>query len=233
MQSHAGRQPSYNGQAAVDVGSRMVVGGYATNAVSDNGELPELLADIEANTGKNPKVLSADRGYSLKAGLAELKDRGIEGFIPQRREKSAYFKQEDFAYDEVADTYECPNGRVLHYRGDAKHKRKRWRKYVCDDCEGCPAARRCMHHSRVRKTLHISTYSELCKEMRERTGSDTGHRMARIRSSTVETTFGHIKANRKLRQFYFRGRAMVDAMWKLELASYNIERLIKLQCPAT
>ncbi len=229
IQSHAGRQPSYNAQVAVDVESRMVVGGYATNAVSDNGELPELLADIEANTGANPKALSADRGYSLKAGLAELKERRIDGFIPQRQEKSAYFKQEDFSYDEETDTYGCPNGRVLHYRGDAKHKRKQWRKYVCEDCGGCPVARRCMHTGRTRKTLFISIYSGLYYEMRAKTRTSLGRRMARIRASTVEPTFGHIKANRKLRQFYFRGRAMVDSMWKLELASYNIEKLIKLR----
>ena len=60
--------PAYNAQAAVDTKSRMVVGGYATNAVSDNGELPQVLADIEANTGNNPSTLSADRGYSLKEG---------------------------------------------------------------------------------------------------------------------------------------------------------------------
>jgi transposase len=229
IQSHEGRQPSYNGQVAVDVESRLVVGGYATNAVSDNGELPELLANIEANTGKNPKVLSADRGYSLKAGLAELKERRIDGFIPQREEKSAYFKQEDFCYDEDAETYRCPNNRVLHYRGDVKHKRKQWRKYVCEDCAGCPVARQCMQNDGSRRTLHISIYSGLYYEMREKTRTALGRRMARIRASTVEPTFGHIKANRKLRQFYFRGRAMVDAMWKLELASYNIEKLIRLR----
>lgn len=229
IQSHAGRQPSYNGQVAVDVESRMVVGGYATNAVSDNGELPELLADIEANTGKNPKVLSADRGYSLKAGLAELKEREIDGYIPQREEKSAYFKQEDFCYDEETNTYRCPNSRVLHYHGDVKHKRTQWRKYVCEDCGGCPVAVQCMHNGRSRRTLYISIYSGLYYEMREKTRTALGRRMARIRASTVEPTFGHIKANRKLRQFYFRGRAMVDSMWKLELASYNIEKLIKLR----
>lgn len=229
MQSHEGRQPSYNAQVAVDVGSRMVVGGYATSAVSDNGELPELLADIEANTGKNPKALSADRGYSLKAGLAEVKARKIDGFIPQREEKSAYYKQDDFSYDENTNTYRCPNNRVLHYQGEVKHQRKRWHRYVCEDCGGCPVARQCMHKGRSRRTLNISIYSGLFYEMREKTRTELGRRMARIRASTVEPMFGHVKANRKLRQFYFRGRAMIDGMWKLELASYNIEKLIKLR----
>ena len=227
MQSHEGRQPSYNAQAAVDVKSRMVVGGYATNAVSDNGELPQLLCDIEANTGANPKTLSADRGYSLKAGLADLKARGIDGFIPQRAEKRGYFTQEDFRYDDVTDTYRCPSDRVLHFQGEARIKRKALRRYKCENCSGCPVVKRCMRRGYRRKTLYVSIHSGLYYEMREKTRSALGRRMARVRASTVEPVFGHLKANRKLRQFSFRGQAMIDAMWKLELASYNIEKIIR------
>ena len=229
MQSRAGREPSYNAQVAVDVKSRMVVGGYATNAVSDNGELPQLLADIEANTGRNPERLCADRGYSLKAGLADLKERGIEGFIPQREEVSTHFKQEDFSYDKETDTYRCPNQRELHYRGVANERRQSYRRYVCKDCGGCSMRRRCMGSGKSNRTLHVSIYSGLYYEMRERVRTKFGRIMARVRASTVEPTFGHIKANRSLRQFYFRGHKMVDAMWKLELASHNIEKLIKLR----
>jgi hypothetical protein len=82
--------------------------------------LPDVLADIEDNTGRNPNVLSADRGYSLKEGLHDLKERGIDGYIPQRREGSGnvghdQFKREDFVYDTKTDTYRCPNGRTLHF----------------------------------------------------------------------------------------------------------------------
>ena len=37
-----------------------------------------------------------------------------------------------------------------------------------------------------------------------------------------------IKASRKLRQFYFRGMNMIDSMWKLELAAYNVEKLARM-----
>jgi hypothetical protein len=84
-----------------------------------------------------------------------------------------------------------------------------------------------MHHGYRRKTLYVSIHSGLYYEMREKTQSALGHRMARIRASTVEPVFGHLKANRKLWQFHFRGQSMIDAMWKLELASYNIEKIIR------
>lgn len=232
MHTAMGRQPCYNGQAAVDRDSRMVVGGYATNAVRDNGELPDVLAEIEDNTGRNPKVLSADRGYSLKEGLHDLKERRIDGYIPQRSEGSGnvgtnQFKREDFVYDAKGDTYQCPNGRTLRFDSVFHHKRKRSTKYVCEDCSGCPLSERC-HASKCNRTLSVSIYAELYDEMKAKTETAIGKAMARIRSSTVETTFGHIKFNRKLQQFYFRGQAMVDSMWKLELAAYNIEKLVKL-----
>jgi transposase len=231
MHSSNGMHASYNGQAAVDAGSRMVVGGYATNAVSDNGELPEVLKDIEANTGRNPKVLSADRGYSLKEGLEDLQKRAIDGYIPQRKEKSAYFKQEDFQYEAETDTYRCPQGQVLRYRGVSQNKRKKWRTYVCADCRGCTLAKRCFPYGKANRTLCVSVYSDLYYEMREKTRSPRGKQMARIRSSTVEPMFGHLKANRSLRQLYYRGVAMIDSMWKLELTAYNIEKLIRALPP--
>jgi hypothetical protein len=190
-----------------------------------------VLKDIEANTGRNPKVLSADRGYSLKEGLEDLQKRGIDGYIPQRKEKSAYFKQEDFQYEAQTDTYRCPQGRVLRYRGFSQNKRKKWRRYVCTDCRGCALAKRCFHQGTSNRTLCVSVYSDLHYKMREKTRSERGKQMARIRSSTVEPLFGHLKANRKLRQMYYRGLAMIDSMWKLELAAYNIEKLIRALPP--
>lgn len=230
--SPSGRQPSYNGQVAVDRGSRMVVGGYATNAVRDHGELPDLLAEIEANTGANPKVVSADRGYSLKEGLHDLKERGIDGYIAQRREASGnvgqeQFKRKDFIYDPETNTYRCPSGRTLRFKGMYQHKRKQSKTYLCENCTGCSISERC-HTNQCNRTLRVSIYSDLYDEMKEKTATAVGKAMARIRASTVEPIFGHIKFNRKLQQFYFRGQPMIDSMWKLELAAYNIQRLLRL-----
>jgi transposase len=220
--------PAYNAQAAVDMKSRMVVGGYATNSVSENGELPRMLTDIEANTGTNPSTLSADRGYSLKEGLHELTKRGIDGYIPQRKESSGYFKQEEFTYDAKENTYRCPNHRTLQYEGYVEIRRKKLHKYVCHVCAGCTLIGRCIRKGTGKRTMYVSIYSPLYYEMREKMKTERGKRMSKIRSSTVEPLFGHIKANRKLRQFSFRGLPMIDSMWKLELAAYNIEKLAKI-----
>lgn len=232
MKSNGGTHPSYNGQVAVDVASGMVVGGYATNAVSDNGELPDLLQDIESNTGRNPEMLSADKGYSLKEGLAALQERGIDGYIPQRDEQSEHFGLKDFAHDEKTDTYRCPAQQTLRFSKARQMKRKRYKLYVCDSCENCSLRRHCMR-SGSRKHLYVSVYQSLYEEMRSKTRTTFGRWMARIRASTVEPVFGHLKANRKLRSLGVRGLARVDTAWKFELAAFNLERLIRAGCATT
>ena len=62
--------PAYNGQAAVDESSRMVVAGYATNAVADAAQLVPVIKESKVNTGRNPKRLTADAGYSARCVLA-------------------------------------------------------------------------------------------------------------------------------------------------------------------
>jgi len=64
--------------------------------------------------------------------------------------------------------------------------------------------------------------------MKQRTNSDLGKKMARKRSSTVETVFAHLKYIRKLRRFIYRGMNMIDNIWKFELAVYNLEQIIRL-----
>jgi transposase len=206
----------------------MVVAGYATNAVGDAGELPRILPQIEANTGgRNPKVLAADRGYSGLEGLRELKERGIEGFIPQHADRSDVFPLARFTYVEEIDAYRCPNDELLHRVG---YDRRRGRtSYVCRDCEGCSLAAQCIGGSDRNRTLSVSDHVDLKIAMQEKMrGGAAKKKSAVMRGSTVETIFGHLKANRGLRQFLLRGRRRVSADWRLELAVVNIERLFEL-----
>jgi transposase len=222
-----GTLPSYNGQAAVDATSRMVVAGYATNAVGDAGELPRILEQIETNTGRNPKVLAADRGYSGLEGLRELKERGIEGFIPQHADRSDVFPLARFTYVEEIDAYRCPNDKLLHR---LKYDRRRGRtSYVCRDCVGCSLVTQCIGGGDRNRTLSVSDYVDLKVAMQEKMrGGAAKKRSSVIRGTTVETIFGHLKSNRGLRQFLLRGRKRVSADWRLELAIVNIERLAEL-----
>ncbi len=222
-----GINPSYNLQAAVDVKSRMVVGGYAAKATCDHGELPHLLQEIERTTGQNPRNLSADKGYGLLEGLYELKERGIRGYVCQRSGDSNRYTLKDFKYDKHNDQYICPQNKtlVLNWRGANGE-----RQYAGTECSGCAFREQCIRNKKSSKrTLLISAYRGLQQQMCNRMGSAYGKRMARIRSATVEPTFGVIKYAKKLRRFCFRGLNMISSQWKFELAALNLEKLVRFK----
>ena len=221
--------PAYNAQVGVDEDSRMAVGGFITDAVSDNGQLIPMLAKIEENTGENPKKVSADTGYNAKENLGELERRSIDGYIPQRKNNYSTYPIEKFNYNERDNTYICPNDKKLKY----KYKDKDTLIYIAnvEDCQSCPLRAKCLKYSdkkSSKRSLRRSIYDSLCQKMKAKTKSEEGKKMAKKRSCTVETVFGHIKYARKLRQFIYRGMNMVNDMWQFELGVYNLEQLIRL-----
>ena len=222
-----GTNPSYTGLAAVDSESRMVVGGYANNSVSDNAELLPSLEEIECNTGKNPVVVTADKAFRAHEGLRELEKRGIDGYVPMPDESEKRFTFSDFKPDLESGSYICPNNKILRYV--SVNRSKDSKVYRCDDCAGCPIIDKCMPNGGKHRTLNVSNSIELVQEMKRKTLSPTGIEMAKKRSSLIEPLFGYLKASKKLRQFLFRGMNMINSMWKLELASYNIEKLAKFR----
>ena len=219
-----GINPSYNAQAAIDTESRMVVGGYITNATCDHGQLPDVLEDIEQTCGRNPEQISADKGYGLKKGLVELQKRKITGYVSQRKESPLKFSILNFKYIPDKDVYVCPNGRKLEL--EYEHLKQEYKQYKCTNCDNCQLRKQCTRGIGNR-TLKAPYTTELWLDMLSRTESDKGKEIAKIRSSTIEPLFGYIKSSKKLRRFMFRGLNMINCMWKLELAAVNLEKLAK------
>jgi len=223
------RGPAYNGQAAVDESSRMVVAGYVTGAVTDSSELAPALTEIELNTDRNPKTITADLGYTAFEGLIELVKRNIEGYVPQRQSSIKGYSIDKFQYDQKTDSYTCPNNKTLKLK--TKNKDSSLYRARLQDCESCKLRPECQRlpTPKSSKSLQLSIRNDLIAAMKERTSSELGKEMAIRRSSTVETIFAHIKYARKLRRFLFRGMSMINAIWKFELAVYNLERIIEFK----
>lgn len=223
-----GIAPSYNCLTAVDESSGMAVAGHATNAVSDNAQLIPCLEGIEENTGENPAAATADKGFREHEGLAELKRRSVDGYISVPEESKKRFTREDFDYDNQTDTFTCPNGDILKLKSTNCSPFRRSKVYASDNCSHCPLKGQCLTKGKSRRTLHVSEHASLVDEMREKMSSPIGKLMARKRAAVVETAFGNIKGNKKLRQFLVRGIEAVNATWMFELAAHNLEKLALL-----
>jgi transposase len=176
-----GTNPAYTGLAAVDEKSRMVVGGYANNSVSDNAELSPSLEDIESNTGKNPTVVTADKGFRAHKGLRALVERNIDGFVPPPNESKKRFTLSDFKYEPETNSYTCPNQKSLQYKTLCKKKPARM--YRCEECKECLLIKQCMPGGGKNRTLYVGLENDLVQAMIKKTSSPRGVEMAKKRGA--------------------------------------------------
>ncbi len=72
---------AYNGQAAVDGKSQIIVAHRLTQNASDQDGLLPLLDATAVNAGRLPDEVSADNGFCSEANLAGLVERGVRGYV--------------------------------------------------------------------------------------------------------------------------------------------------------
>lgn len=77
----------YNGQAAVDCESQVIVAADVTQQANDKQQLVPLVEQIEDNLGEIPDRVLADAGYFSEENVKSLTDNFMEPFIPRDRVK--------------------------------------------------------------------------------------------------------------------------------------------------
>jgi len=87
MKTGSGFEQCYNAQAVVDADSQVVVAQDVTNEPNDQEQLAPMLAQIEANNGRQAQEFSADAGYCSEENLKELKRNHVRGYVATGRQK--------------------------------------------------------------------------------------------------------------------------------------------------
>ena len=87
--SDKGFTQAYNAQAAVDVGTMIIVESHISQAPNDKQEITPALAALNTLPDKMGKVdtMLADAGYFSKDNVASCEKSEIDAFIPPNREK--------------------------------------------------------------------------------------------------------------------------------------------------
>ncbi|MGI9077878.1 MAG: IS1182 family transposase [Gemmatimonadaceae bacterium] len=152
--------------------------------------------------------------------------------------KPARYQPRDFTYDAAARTCVCPAGKSLYRKG----RNLVINGYVADefrgalrDCVPCPQRAQCLRtpektkarqvifiHGRVPRSPKPENYTT---RMKRRIDTPEGRARYGQRFGTVEPVFGNLCHNKGLDRFTLRGRAKVDAQWKLFCLVHNIEKL--------
>ncbi|MGB6853851.1 MAG: IS1182 family transposase [Thermoanaerobaculia bacterium] len=77
----------YNAQAIVDEAHGVIVATALSSDTTDTGHLPDVVDQVETNTGRRPKRLLADAGYQSADNLEHLAAKSIDAYIAVRRDQ--------------------------------------------------------------------------------------------------------------------------------------------------
>jgi len=207
----------------------LITAAEVVNSASDSGQLVPMMEQAEDLTGKRTPVTLADGGYHTAANLEAGKQRGQILVMTERyqdAEKNPYFKDQ-FTYDAETDSYICPKGQSLHFRGLRRSKNVNsgpYRIYAAlrTVCRSCPAFGVCTKDAHGGRALWIGVSDMLLREHRQWMRTGEALCLYARRQELSEPTFGILKDQMNARKFLLRGLTNVKAEFNLLATAFNL-----------
>jgi transposase len=261
----------YTGIAVADSKAQVIVCAEAQGTDYEGGVFPGALDNLQKTMKEITKeeapikeaVVLADTNYSSEANLKAAEERGIKVLIPDTQfrvrderfagrrapKKGNRFILEDFKYNKEEDTYICPNGKKLIYRGliGLRHGQKARRWSTADgECAGCPYIGQCItshkmkreeaeaaegavkREKKPRKTLYlrINGKESLMEKMRQKIDEPEGKALYSWRMQIIEPCFANIEYCKGLNRFTLRTQKKVNGQWLLFCLVHNIGKCV-------
>lgn len=220
----------YNVQTVVDGKYHLITDFEVTNCSSDSGELYKMSRKVKEILEVEEFTHLADMGYYNGEDIAACEAEGVTCLVAKPKtgpEKAKGFNHGDFVYDRETDSYICPRGNRLEYKGRKKpwNGRKESRRYSnYAACKGCPQRSDCT--SRKYREIQRLSCRDTLDAVDERTRKN--RELYRKRQEIVEHVFGTVKAVWGYRQFLCRGMAKVTGETALAYLAYNIRRTFNI-----
>lgn len=243
MKSKSNYMPAYNCQAIVDLDSQVIITADVVNNENDRGQIKEQCDSLIKTHKQNPKVVIGDTGYSDGNSFQYLKNKGIEGIIPDKQisdikseienniPEDKKFKKDQFRYDKRKDIYVCPEGKELKkvspkpsIANRKNGKDVKFHQYKCIGCNNCLYKPRCCKGKNNRCVTRYED-EELRENMAAKIRSKRGYELYKLRMKTVEPVFGHIKHNLGFRYFSMRGLKAVRGEFYILASVYNLLKI--------
>jgi transposase len=205
------------------------------NTAADSGQLAPMLQQAEELTGKRIPITLADGGYHTVANLEVGEQRDQRLVMPERYQealKDPYFKDQ-FHYQPETDSYLCPQGQTLHFRGLRQNKRlpsSQYRVYGISRtiCRTCPAYGVCTRDKHGGRVLWIGSSDRLLLEHRKWMKTEKARELYALRQQLNEPVFGILKEQIGARRFLLRGLANVSAEFTLLATVFNLRTLCQI-----
>jgi len=229
------RKLNYLSQLSVDTAHHVITDINAYHADGkDNQQLQDIVVRLKERLWEQGLVFEncvADTGYSSGENYAFLEKQRLKSFIPPHGTYKG--GPTDFIYNETADHYVCPQGKVIpftkvfnDYRTGTKKKEYRARKHVCIDC---PIRGQCLGKSAQEKKFSVTYYRAEYERNIARVNSKQGRYMKGKRQSTVEPVFGTLTQFMGLRKINTIGIKQANKVMHLSAIAYNLKKYLKFE----
>jgi transposase len=238
VKTRQGITPGYNMQAAVSPikGSekkRVLI--TAEEVVMDANDTQQLIPVIEQareNSGEKALVSLADAGYHSGENLAKCEELKQSVVMPEGESKKINqpYHKDQFTYQPEMDSYICPQGQTLIYRGMKKVHNGMRRVYRGNvlNCLSCPAFGICTRDRHNGRELKIGEYEKQLRRHREWMKSEEARSLYRLRKMQIEMVFGTIKEALGMRHFWLRGLQKVRSEAAMAATAFNLKTLFSL-----
>ncbi len=242
IDARAGRKTSkswagYKGHVVMEEESEIITAVETTPANrADGNQLKPLLQQQEETLQIVPQELSADKAYGSGANLEHLESKNITGYISLIDKVNHidhdFFTVTDFHCDTAHDTVTCPAGctAVYHRRATFHTDKLKRNGYVFQfspaQCNSCRLKHKC-HQSNRGRSVHISYYDPVVRQMRERMDSESGKEAYRNRYK-IEHKVADLARYCNMRHCRYRGLAKAKIHTLLAATVSNIKRMARL-----
>jgi transposase len=230
---------AYSTNYLVDVQAGIIVDVEATPALRTDevNAARTMLERVEERLALKPARLIGDMAYGAAPMLGWLvEEKKIAPHIPvldrtQRDDET--LSSSDFQWDEQADEYRCPQGKVLKkQRRTFKNLRTHITKagtiiYRASqaDCASCPLKARCCPNTPMRKIAR--SVHESAREVARDIAKTDAYKQSRKDRKKVEMLFAHLKRILKLDRLRLRGPSGARDEFLLAAIAQNLRRMAK------
>lgn len=181
--------------------------------------------------GLVPERLAADKAYGSAPLLGWLLDQGIEPHIPVMERKGqtkGHFTRDAFTYDNKTNSFTCPAGHQLTYRGAQYASRVHVYGARPEDCTACATRANCTDGA-ARRLVRL--FDEDARDrVRAILATDAYARSRRLRRR-IERLFGHLKRTMGLIRLKLRGLSGAAEEFVMAAAAQNLKLLTRPAAP--
>jgi Transposase DDE domain len=234
---------AYSANYLVDIAAGIVVDVEATPAhkLEEISATRTMIERVEMRFDLKPQRLIGDTNYGTAQILGWMvEEKQIEPHVPvwdktQRNDET--LSSSDFEWNEQADEYRCPQGRVLR-RQWRPFKRIRTHITKADtiiyrssqsDCAICPMKARCCPNTPMRKIAR--SVHESARDVARHVAKTDAYKQSRRDRKKVEVLFAHLKRILKLDRLRLRGPSGAHDEFLLAATAQNLRRMAKWLCP--